>query len=60
MSNVWMAVVTAFAFIAIWGTVLIAIPKHGVVVYNCSLVEISPDYPVEVKNECRKINSGRI
>jgi hypothetical protein len=55
-----MAVVTAFAFIAIWGTVLIAIPKHGVVVYNCSLAEISPDYPVEVKNECRKINSGRI
>jgi hypothetical protein len=25
------------------------------VVYDCSLAEISPDYPQEVKNECRKL-----
>lgn len=26
-------------------------------VYNCSLAEISPDFPIEVKNECRKLRS---
>lgn len=35
-------------------------PRHSVIVYDCRLAEISPDYPVEVKNECRKLNSGRI
>jgi hypothetical protein len=24
-------------------------------VYDCSLSEISPDYPIEVKQECRKL-----
>jgi len=24
-------------------------------VYQCSLAEISPDYPIEVKNMCRKL-----
>lgn len=30
-----------------------AAPKGKV--YDCSLSEISPDYPIEVKEECRKI-----
>jgi hypothetical protein len=24
-------------------------------VYDCALAEISPDYPIEVKQECRKL-----
>jgi hypothetical protein len=24
-------------------------------VYDCSLAEISPDYPIEVKEECRNL-----
>ena len=24
-------------------------------VYDCTLAEISPDYPTEVKNECRRL-----
>jgi hypothetical protein len=24
-------------------------------VYDCSLAEINPDYPIEVKNECRRL-----
>ncbi len=24
-------------------------------IYDCSLSEISPDYPIEVKQECRKL-----
>lgn len=29
--------------------------NNRTVVYDCSLAEISPDYPVEVKNECRRL-----
>jgi hypothetical protein len=26
--------------------------------YNCSIAEISPDYPIKVKEECRKLRAG--
>jgi len=29
-------------------------------VYACSLAEISPDYPLQVREECRKLNSVKI
>ncbi len=29
-------------------------PRHIVVKYDCSLAEISPDYPHEVKHRCRE------
>lgn len=35
-------------------------PKHGVVVIDCTLAEISPDFTPEVKEACRKARSGRI
>ena len=38
-------------------TVLVSIvyaSPRGSMKYNCSMAEISPDYPVKVKNECRK------
>ena len=60
MSDLRMAVVTIVVFILLCGTVIELMPRHGVIVYDCRLAEISPDYPVEVKNECRKLNSGRI
>ena len=31
------------------------LPRHGEVMYNCSIAEISPDYPIEVKEGCRKL-----
>ena len=31
--------------------------KHLTVKYDCSIAEISPDYPVAVKEACRKRNS---
>jgi hypothetical protein len=39
---------------------IILAPKHGTRVYDCSIAEISPDYPVEVKNECRRIRAKYI
>ena len=36
-------------------------PKKGdVVVYNCSLAEISPDIPLEVKEKCRKLRAEKL
>jgi hypothetical protein len=60
MSDFRMAVAIISVSILLWGTVIALIPRHSVVVYDCRLAEISPDYPVGVKNECRKLNSGRI
>jgi len=28
--------------------------------YDCSIAEFSPDYPAEVKNECRRIRSQKL
>jgi ATP/ADP translocase len=39
---------------------IILVPKHGTKVYDCSIAEISPDYPIEVKNECRRIRANYI
>lgn len=33
-------------------------PKYKV--YDCSISEISPDYPIEVKEECRRIRANYI
>ena len=33
---------------------------HGTRIYNCSIAEISPDYPLDVKQECRKLNVQKI
>ena len=30
---------------------------HHTVVYDCRMAEISPDFPPEVRNECRKLRS---
>jgi hypothetical protein len=32
---------------------------HVVVKYDCSISEISPDYPIAVKEGCRKLRAGK-
>jgi len=54
-------------FLAFSGSVFWAVTLYGylgsdderVKVYNCDIAEISPDYPAEVRDECRKLKSGR-
>lgn len=46
--------------VGLWGLVISLMPKHGTVRYDCSVAEISPDYPIQVKEQCRKLRSGRI
>ena len=54
--------IIAIVFLAIlaMAVVFAYLPKHGVVVYNCSIAEISPDIPIKVKEECRKLNMKEI
>ena len=33
---------------------------HVTVKYDCSISEISPDYPIEVKEACRKLRTENI
>jgi hypothetical protein len=47
-------VVLVFVAIMLMSIIFAFLPRHGTVVYNCSIVEISPDIPVAVKQECRK------
>lgn len=32
---------------------------HVTVKYDCSISEISPDYPVAVKEKCRELRAGK-
>lgn len=58
--DIWFFGSAALVTVFLWVVVLTSIPKRGTVVYDCRLAEISPDYPIEVKEKCRKLLSGRI
>lgn len=36
------------------------LPRKTEVAYNCSLAEISPDIPIKVKEDCRKLRMDKI
>ena len=42
------------------GAVMFMPKKGDVIVYNCSLAEISPDIPLEVKEKCRKLRAEKL
>ena len=47
-------------FVILFVLIITLMPRKGdVIIYNCSLSEISPDIPIEVKNQCRKLNSEK-
>jgi hypothetical protein len=53
------SILAVSVFIA-FGIVFYIAPKRGdIVVYNCSIAEISPDFPLEVKEKCRKLNTEK-
>jgi TRAP-type C4-dicarboxylate transport system permease small subunit len=57
LSNVAQITIFILLVVIMWGGMFLIvknIPQEGKV-YDCSLAEISPDYPVEVKIGCRKL-----
>ncbi len=51
-TTVTFSIIIAVLMLAFWP----ADTKHVTVKYNCGVAEISPDYPVAVKEACRKRN----
>jgi hypothetical protein len=57
LSNITYITIFAVLVVIMWGGMFLIVknfPQEGKV-YDCSLAEISPDYPVEVKIGCRKL-----
>jgi hypothetical protein len=36
------------------------VPAHGTRIYNCSMAEFHPDYPPDVRKQCREHNAEKI
>jgi hypothetical protein len=53
--------ILASASIIAFALIVLIMPKKGDVVrYDCSISEISPDYPIEVKEQCRKLRADNL
>jgi hypothetical protein len=50
-------VVLFFAVAGYAGSGIVTLFKNTEVKYNCSISEISPDFPVEVKQKCRELRN---
>lgn len=48
------AIIIIVSVVALW---YIPAPKEKI--YNCSISEISPDYPLQVKEACRKLRANK-
>jgi hypothetical protein len=54
-------IIVLVALIIAIGIAVLTLPRKGdVVVYNCSLSEISPDFPPEVREQCRKLRAETV
>jgi hypothetical protein len=52
--------VIALVLIAVLILSYTGLPRNSERVYNCSLAEISPDFPIEAKEGCRKLRMDKI
>ena len=51
-------IVAIIVFLITIPIIFLSLPKKGdVIVYNCSISEISPDFPIVVREECRKLRA---
>ena len=42
-----------------FGASIYLLPRNTEVRYNCELAEISPDFPAEVRKQCRELKAKR-
>lgn len=57
LSKINWELIGALTALFICVTMLFSFPQQEGKVYDCSIAEISPDYPIKVKEECRKLRS---
>ena len=51
--------VVALILLVLAFLILVTVPDDGGRVYDCTLSEFHPDYPPEVKEQCRKLMEGK-
>lgn len=58
--NTWFSVflVAILIVIGLWVAALMGIPRKQIV-YRCDLAEISPDFPIEVRERCRELRMNK-
>jgi hypothetical protein len=49
----------AVLMIILFGLLMSNQDMHGIKKYDCSIAEISPDYPLQVKEACRNMRAER-
>jgi hypothetical protein len=55
-SRIDMIIATVILILSVIGLWYVPAPKEKM--YNCSISEISPDYPLKVKEACRKLRAN--
>lgn len=50
---------SAVLLMVLFGILMSNSGMHGVKKYDCSIAEISPDYPIDVKEACRRLKAER-
>jgi hypothetical protein len=60
LSKINWELIGALTALFICVTMLFATPRKEGQMYDCSIAEISPDYPIKVKEECRKLRAENI
>lgn len=57
MKNMLFAVVAVIVAVALAWLIWAITPQEEYRVYDCSIAEFHPDYPIAVREECRRIRS---
>jgi hypothetical protein len=56
MKNFVLFIIAVFLTVLLWEATS---DESRVIVYDCSLAEISPDYPISVRQECRRLQYNK-
>jgi hypothetical protein len=55
VKNLALIVIACIAAVVLAWVLWLFTPSEGYRVYDCSLAEFHPDYPIAVREECRKL-----
>ena len=53
-------IIFVISVLSICTLVILLVPKNSGRLYDCSIAEFSPDFPIEVREQCRKLRAENI
>ena len=59
MKNLALVIIASMLTVVLAWVLWLFAPSEGYKAYDCSLAEFHPDYPKEVREECRRIRSDQ-